>query len=235
MSRRVSPRAYAALALVTALTLSACSSTDSDEAQPSAQTGDTASASSDAATATDDSALSSGDAAQATDDSAAATGDSAAASADPALALTSSDDTFTLDVPPGWSDAIDIVPDDALLAAQSDTQAFGFFDNVVVTDHESVENLKEMVAATANVLDTDGTEVTELSPVDVDGESAYGYATISEVDGMTLTQEQRFVQRADTQYVVTFSTSEGEGEDNNLVNRQFDSILESWRWGTPGR
>lgn len=230
MSRRLNPHAYGALALAAALALSACSGTESDEAPSSLPTDDTAATSADSAGATDDIATSTGDSTASTGDSAASTGDSAEASSGPALSLTSSDDTFTLEVPTGWSDAIDLVAANALLAAQSDTRSAGFFNNMVITDQDSVENLEEAVADTAKVLRTDDTDVTMLDPVDIDGESAYGFATISEVDGITLAQEQRFVQREDRQYVITFSTSQGEGENNNAANREFDSILQSWQW-----
>ncbi|MGC1206927.1 MAG: hypothetical protein WA880_03115 [Ornithinimicrobium sp.] len=223
MSRRLSPRSYGAFALAIALSLSACSGTESDEAQSSSSTDDTAATAGDGAEATEDIAESTGD-------GAASTGESAGASSGPALSLTASDDAFTLEVPQGWSDAIDLVPANAILAAQSDTRSSGFFNNVVITDQESVADLEEAVAETAKVLASDDTEVTELDPVDVDGEDAYGYATISQSDGITLAQEQRFVQRDDTQYVITFSTSQGEGEDNNAANKELDAILESWEW-----
>ncbi len=230
MSRRLSPRSYGAFALAIALSLSACSGTESDEAQSSSSTDDTAATAGDGAEATEDIAESTGDGAASTGDGAASTGESAGASSGPALSLTASDDAFALEVPQGWSDAIDLVPANAILAAQSDTRSSGFFNNVVITDQESVADLEEAVAETAKVLASDDTEVTELDPVDVDGEDAYGYATISQSDGITLAQEQRFVQRDDTQYVITFSTSQGEGEDNNAANKELDAILESWEW-----
>ncbi|MGB3829576.1 MAG: hypothetical protein WA962_12455 [Ornithinimicrobium sp.] len=233
MPCRQRPLAHGVLAVAIASLLTACSSTASDETDPTAQVGDDASTSSgpvDVAAGTGDAARSSDDAAGSTTDSAQITGDAAQSSAAEALSLTSADDAFTVDLPEGWTDASEVAPQEAVLAAQSGTRSFGFFNNLVITDQKSSKNLEEVVAQTAEALQSDDVEVSMLSPVKVDGETAYGYATSGEVDGLTVAREQRFVQFDGTQYVMTFSTSQGEGQSNNLANREFDSILESWTW-----
>lgn len=230
------------LACVASVVLSACSDTssgtDGDTRSTEAGSDDTVATSSpvDSAASTGEANGSTSDATGQTGDAAAATGDAVRTSAEaPRVRVSASGDAFAVRLPTGWSDAADVAPEEAVLTAESGTPSFGFFTNLVVTEQDPVDNLKDVVAATAKALKTDDNAVKVLRPVDVDGEKAYGYSIVGPEEDLTISREQRFVQFDDRQFVLTFSTSRGEGKNNNLANREFDSILKSWRWGARSR
>ena len=183
----------------------------------------------DPATTTEDATSTNADPApttQAPTDDAAVT--SAGPQADPTLAA--ADKGFTVEVPEGWEDAIDLVDVPSVqLAMKAPEQVDGFFTNVLVTKEEYVANLTSAVEQAAKELagnDKDAEyELLELAPVD--GNRAPGYTITRTVQGKTLVQTQRWISHDGTLYVVTMSALEAQAKD---AQETLDALLESWTW-----
>lgn len=236
--RRATTAGVTALLALTALTGCAQEEPTNDEVSSSAPTVD------DPVVTT-----SPGDDAAATSsvpDDAAATS-SAPEEEDP-RSLAAADGSFEIEVPGRWEDAIELVQDERILVAAKDTEFIDdFFTNVVVTQEEQEDNLEEAVRETATELAGEDGEFELLDPVDVDGEEALGYSLVREVPtqaaegtgdaaeetataeeaSVTVHQTQRWVQRDDTLYVVTFSAVESQADEAADV---LDDILASWTW-----
>lgn len=142
--------------------------------------------------------------------------------------LESSDDSFEIEVPATWEDALDLVEEDGVLVAAKDTERVDdFYTNVVVTTEKSVKNLPEAVEAAAKELAGKDGDYELLDPVDVDGEDAPGYTLVREVKDTQVHQTQRWINHDKKLYVVTFSAVESQAED---VAPVLDDILSSWSW-----
>lgn len=157
----------------------------------------------------------------------AAPDDEASSTREP-MVVTAADDSFEIEVPGRWEDAIDLVDDGSILVAAKDTERIDeFFTNVVVTQEDFVPNLATAVEQTAEELAGEDGEYELLEPVRVDGERARGYTLVREVGGATVHQTQRWVTHDKTLYVVTFSAVESQVEEAAPV---LEDILDSWRW-----
>ncbi len=225
-----SHRRWAAVGLVTALTvtgLTGCAQEDPthDEVSSSAPT-DAAPTTSDA-----DDAVTSGT----PDDAGATTADAEETTSSPTetetadpTTLGASDESFEIEVPATWEDALDLVADDGVLLAAKDTERVDdFFTNVVVTTEKSVEDLPASVERAAEELAGEDGEHELLEAVEVDGEEAPGLTIVREVDGTQVHQTQRWINHGDALYVVTFSAVQSRAED---VAPVLDDILASWTW-----
>lgn len=231
--RRHRPAAAAGAAALLALAaLTACAQEEPTNAEVSSG----APSPDDAVVSTDDSAT-----ATAVDDAGAtssapdevavtssAPGEEAAVTRQP-MTVTAADDSFEVEVPGRWEDALGLVDDESILLAAKDTERIDdFFTNVVVTQEEFVPNLSAAVEQTAEELAGEDGEYELLDPVRVDGERAPGYTLVREVQGTTVHQTQRWITHDRTLYVVTFSAVESQVEDSAPV---LDDILASWTWG----
>lgn len=154
--------------------------------------------------------------------------DAAVTSAGPATTLTAVDESFTVEVPVGWEDAIDLVDAGSVqLAVKAPEQVDGFFMNVLVTQEEYVSNLTSAVEQAAEELAGDDADYEILEPAPVDGNRAPGYTITREVQGKPLVQTQRWISHDGTLYVVTVSALEEQADEAQLV---LEEILESWTW-----
>lgn len=157
----------------------------------------------------------------------AAPEDQASSTREP-MTLRAADDSFEIEVPGRWEDAIDLVDDGSILVAAKDTERIDeFFTNVVVTQEDFVPNLATAVEQTAEELAGEDGEYEMLDPVRVDGERARGYTLVREVGGATVHQTQRWVTHDKTLYVVTFSAVESQAKEAAPV---LEDILDSWSW-----
>lgn len=144
------------------------------------------------------------------------------------LTLTGADKDFTVEIAPGWEDAIDLVDVESVqLAAKAPEQVDGYFMNVLVTKEEYVRNLTSAVEQAAEELAGDDAEYEILDPAPVDGNQAPGYTIIREVQDKTLAQTQRWISHDGTLYVVTLSALESQSEEAAEV---LDDFLASWTW-----
>lgn len=142
--------------------------------------------------------------------------------------VAAADDSFEIEIPGRWEDAIDLVEDEGILVAAKDTERVDdFYTNVVVTQEESVRNLSEAVEQTAEELAGEDGSYEMLDPVEVDGDRSPGYTLVREVQGTTVHQTQRWVSHDKTLYVVTFSAVDSQAEDAAPI---LDDILASWSW-----
>jgi hypothetical protein len=230
-SRRRRPVATAAVSALVALTvLTGCAQEEptNDEVSSSAPTVEDALTTTAEPTGTaDDSASTS----SAPDDEAvtsAAPDDAASTSEREPTGVAAADDSFKIEIPGRWEDAIDLVEDETILVAVKDTERIDdFYTNVVVTQEDSVPNLSEAVQDTAKELAGKDGEYELLDPVDVDGDRAPGYTLVREVQGTTVHQTQRWVSHDGTLYVVTFSAVDSQVED---AAPALEDILSSWSW-----
>lgn len=154
--------------------------------------------------------------------------DEAAATSAAPRTVEAADGSFSVEIPGGWEDAIDLVEDDGVLVAAKDTERVDdFFTNVVVTQEEYVRNLTSAVEEAAEQLAGEDGEYELLDPAEVDGNRAPGYTLVREVGDATVHQTQRWVSHDQTLYVVTFSAVETQAEEAAPV---LDDILASWTW-----
>jgi hypothetical protein len=147
----------------------------------------------------------------------------------PPLTLASVDETFTLELPAGWEDALELLEEDqqVLLAAKDQERVDEFYTNVVVTSEEYVSNLTSAVEETAQELAGEDGEYELLDAVPVDGNRAPGYTLVRDVQGTTVHQTQRWISHQGILHVVTFSAVESQAA---AVAPLLDQMLDSWRW-----
>ncbi|GGK65563.1 hypothetical protein [Ornithinimicrobium pekingense] len=219
-----------ATALLALTVLAGCAQEEptNDEVSSSAPSVDDAVATSeDAATGTADDAAATSQAPEEAAVTSAAPDDEAASTAGP-RSVTAADDSFEIEIPDRWEDALDLVEGEGILVAAKDTERVDdFFTNVVVTEEEYVSNLTSAVEETAAELAGEDGEYELLEPVEVDGNRAPGYTLVREVEGVAVHQTQRWISHDGTLYVVTFSAVESQAEDAAPV---LEEILASWTW-----
>jgi hypothetical protein len=205
---RTLTRRVAALAVVSTLTLAGCggSDDDSDDAPDTSSS----SAASDAPDDSNDEAADS--------DASPATGDVITA------------DSFSFNAPAGWTDAKELFPAAAAVAAdRQDTD--GFSDNinvisdptVVGADLDALESSAEKVLTGANAKDV---EVED--PYTIDGEEAARISAVLEQNGVSYHTEQFAVDHDGKGYVVTFSFSDSVSDDDR--DKLAESVIATWKW-----
>lgn len=146
------------------------------------------------------------------------------------LALSASDDSFSVTLPGTWEDATSTAQEQtetAVLAARDSERVDSFYSNVVITEEEYVGNLTSAVENAAEELAGEDGEYELLEPAEVDGNRAPGYRLVREVQDTTVHQTQRWVSHEGTLYVVTLSAVESQAEDAAPV---LDDLLASWSW-----
>lgn len=142
--------------------------------------------------------------------------------------LASADDSFEIEVPANWEDALDLVAEDGVLLAAKDTERVDdFYTNVVVTTEKAVKNLPESVEKAAKDLSGEDGDYELLEAVEVDGEEAPGLSIVRDVDDRQVHQTQRWINHDKVLYVITFSAVESQSED---VAPVLEDILASWSW-----
>ncbi len=230
MSFPLRTRVRLAVAATMALALAGCSVTETTSTTSSAITDDAASTS---GSVFGDESDSTADDATITSDESAATGGSEAAKTTaqgPVTTVEADDETFSLEAPAGWKDAIDTAPNGTVLAAQSTTRTGDSFNTLVVTKGDLIADLDEVVAASIETLQDDDTDVRAASDSRIDGLKAYGFSTTDTSGGDTITNRLRYVNFDGSLYTVTFSTAQVDGEISELANQEFDDIVDSWSW-----
>lgn len=226
--RRTATAAVSTLLAVTALTGCAQEEPTNDEVSSSAPTTDEAVPTTAAQTGTADDAATTSAAPEEAAVTSSAPAEAATTTEREPAGVAAADDSFEIEIPGRWEDAIDLVEDEGILVAAKDTERVDdFYTNVVVTQEESVRNLSEAVEQTAEELAGEDGSYQMLDPVEVDGERAPGYTLVREVQGTTVHQTQRWVSHDKTLYVVTFSAVDSQAEDAAPI---LDDILASWSW-----
>lgn len=244
-------RTTGAAAVLAAVVLSGCTDEEpQDDAATDSAAATATSTSAPASTSSDDAATTTGadDDAAATSspgvaapsepaDDAAATSEAAPATEAPAepTVLTSADESFTLEIPDGWEEALDLArenvqeeqQDRIVLATKELERKDDFFTNVVVTQEEYVGHLTSAVEETAKQLAGEDGEYEILEAVEVDGNRAPGYTVVRDVGGTTVHQTQRWISHEGTLYSVTLSAVEAQAEATEGL---LDTMLASWTW-----
>lgn len=226
--RQTATAAVSALLAVTALTGCAQEEPTNDEVSSSAPTTQDAAPTTVEGTGTADDAVTTSAAPEEAAVTSSAPAEAAATTEREPATVSALDDTFEIEIPGRWEDAMDLVEDEGILVAAKDTERVDdFYTNVVVTQEDSVRNLSEAVEQTAKELAGEDGDYEMLDPVDVDGDRALGYTLVREVQGTTVHQTQRWVSHDETLYVVTFSAVDTQAEDAAPI---LDDILASWSW-----
>lgn len=219
--------AVSTLLAVTALTGCAQEEPTNDEVSSSAPTTQEAAPTTAAETGTADDVATTSAAPEEAAVTSSAPAEAATTEREPAR-VAAADESFEIEIPGRWEDAIDLIEDEGILVAAKDTERVDdFYTNVVVTQEESVRNLSEAVEQTAEELAGEDGSYEMLDPVEVDGDRAPGYTLVREVQGTTVHQTQRWVSHDKTLYVVTFSAVDSQAEDAAPI---LDDILASWSW-----
>lgn len=203
---RTLTRRVAALAVVSTLTLAGCGGSDD------APDTDSSSTASDAPDDSDDDA------------------DDSDAGAAPATGDAITADGFSFNAPAGWTDAKDLFPAAAAVAAdRQDTD--GFSDNInVISDPTVVDaDLDALESSAEKVLAGAGAKDVEVEdPYEVDGEEAARISAVLEQNGVSYHTEQFAVDHDGKGYVVTFSFSDSVPDDDR--DTLAESVIATWKW-----
>lgn len=224
-----------ATSLAAVVALAGCSQEEPLEpVETPAPSEDTGAGTADATEAPDDAAATS-----AGPDEAAATSagpdDAAATSAAPeAEVLAAADGSYEIDLPEGWEDAMDLVPEasaedagELIMAVRETERKDDYYSNILVIKDDYVGNLTSAVEDSAEEMAGEDGEYEILEAAPVDGNRAPGYTLVREIDGTELHQTQRWISNDGTLYVVTLTAVPDQTEDAGAA---LDGILESWNW-----
>lgn len=141
--------------------------------------------------------------------------------------LTSRDGAFTVDLPEGWNDASAEAGEGALVALRENERTDDFFTNLVVVTEEPIPDLEAAVEGAGEALAGDDGEYELLEPIEIDGETAYGYLLTRTVSDVDIVQIQRYVEREEVLYVLTMSAAQSRQQN---AEARFAELRDSWAW-----
>jgi len=152
--------------------------------------------------------------------------DAATATADPGTVVAAGG-TFQVTMPAEWTDVGAQLDQPVELALRAEQMSADFFPNVVVASEAPIDDLKAaMEQAAADIAGDDGTHEV-LDPIEVAGETAYGYTVTRTTSGLEIAQTQRWIEHGDQLYVVTLSTAAARTDEGSAA---LEGILASWEW-----
>lgn len=155
--------------------------------------------------------------------------DAAEQTAEPqAVVLSDADGTFRISVPAGWVDVTDQVAEqEVLVAARAGEMTDGFYTNVVVDRENPISDLEASLEQAAQDIAGEDGSYEMLDPVRVAGEEALGYTVTRTVEGIEISQTQRWIPHGDHLYVVTLSVAAGRAAEGEKV---LADVLDGWEW-----
>lgn len=137
---------------------------------------------------------------------------------------------FSYEVPKGWVEANEFVPEAVSVAVDGD-DADGFTDNINVIrlDPAPIRDLDELEDTSVDELEeADGTKVQILNREELDGSTGIHISAGLESRGKKYTIEQFNVIHDDVAYVVTFSFSLNKKQATREKITQ--TVLITWNW-----